>query len=135
MFAAIHTMSRHDKLRSLSIVFICLLVAGCGDGKDLLKTYPTRGKASFQGKPMQYALITFHPIDGEAKARHLLPRGTVGEDGNYTLGTYRVGDGAIPGKYKVTIVWSNNPDSEMISPNRPISFKGVMSMPIHQRSK
>ena len=97
---------------SLTLVF----AVGCGDSKDFLKTYPVEGKVTLQGKPMSHALVTFYPIEGEAKARLALPHGTAEEDGSFKLGTYSVGDGAPAGRYAVTVTWPNGPESRMGMP-------------------
>ena len=103
----------------LTIILLgCLLASGCGDGKDQVKTYSAQGKVTFQGKPMPGAQIVFHPIDGEAKTKQLLPRGIVDEDGNYNLGTYVVGDGAPAGRYKITLIWPKPPSSEIMRPDQ-----------------
>ncbi|MBN1911753.1 MAG: carboxypeptidase regulatory-like domain-containing protein [Pirellulales bacterium] len=110
MFASRRTAKNRHIWRFTTIILSCLLVGGCGDGKDRLKTYPTQGIATFQGKSMQGAIISLNPIEGEAKAKDQLPRGIVGEDGTYTVGTYQDGDGAPVGRYKVTIQWCEAPD-------------------------
>ncbi|MBN1909390.1 MAG: hypothetical protein JW818_06605 [Pirellulales bacterium] len=93
-----------------------LLLAGCSESGDFLKTYPAKGTAHFEGKPMEHAVVTFYPIDGEAKARHLQPHGTVDAEGRYSLWTYHFGDGAPAGQYRVTLTWPNQPESRMGMP-------------------
>jgi hypothetical protein len=93
------------------------MATGCGDGEDRIDTHPARGAAMFESKPMTDALITLHPVSGEPKTRHLLPRGVVDAEGNYTLGTYRTADGAPVGDYKVTVVWTPEGDNGIVRPD------------------
>ena len=101
------TADGRNTWRIAALIMGCLIVAGCGDGKDRAKTYPVQGTATFQGEPMPGARINFSPIEGEAKERGLVPVGVVGEDGTFSVSTYETGDGAPAGRYKVTLVWDD----------------------------
>jgi hypothetical protein len=78
---------------------VCL---GCGHSNNphFEKTTSVRGKITLtNGSPLRGGLVTLHPKDvtrGES-------RGTIDRDGNFTLGTYKVSDGAMPGQYTVTV--------------------------------
>jgi hypothetical protein len=77
---------------------------GCGDGKKPL--YPTEGQVFFEKKPAHGAVVWLHPVDaGDSKSPR--PHARVDKDGNFRLGTFDVGDGAPPGKYRVVIVWND----------------------------
>ena len=104
------------RLRCVSLGLALLLLAGCSKPDGFLETYPANGTAHFKGKPMEHAVVTFHPVDGESKAKHLQPHGTVDAEGRYSLWTYRFGDGAPPGRYCVTITWPNQPESRLGMP-------------------
>jgi hypothetical protein len=74
-----------------------LLVAGCSDdGMD--KRYPVSGTVTYHEKPLEKGQITFTP---EAPAGQTAS-GDI-EKGYYRLTTLTNGDGALPGKYRVTI--------------------------------
>ncbi len=80
------------------------LFAGCGgDGKPPL--HPVEGKVFVDKKPAHRAVVWLHPVTPESK-RPPLPHAQVAEDGSFRLGTYRIGDGAAPGKYRVIITWT-----------------------------
>lgn len=98
------TMKRQRVLlMCMGLLFTAVAVPGCGQ-KELAKkdTYPAQGKLTYNGEPVQFALITLEPTDpgkGErADAR-------TDENGDFTIRTYsnEEPDGAVPGEYKVTI--------------------------------
>jgi hypothetical protein len=91
-------------LASMGIV-ACL---GCGDDTGLAKRYPVSGKVTYKGEPVQNARISFVPTapDGRPAAGQV-------ESGRYTLTTLAPNDGALPGKYKVTILSKEVDTSEM----------------------
>jgi len=47
----------------------------------------------------------FHPIQAGGELVQLRPRARTGPDGNFTLRTYRIDDGAPAGQYRVAIEW------------------------------
>jgi len=74
---------------------VCL---GCG-GRDI--PVPVTGKVTVNGVPVANAGIVFHPKDGIGRPASA----ETGEDGTYRLTTFKVGDGALRGEYRVTLVW------------------------------
>jgi hypothetical protein len=82
------------------------LLGGCGDGKPPL--YPSEGSVFVDKKPAHGAVVWLHPVtpsEGKVPPR---PHARVGPDGSFRLGTVKVGDGAAPGKYRVTIMWNED---------------------------
>jgi hypothetical protein len=75
-----------------------LLAPGCGDGSGLEPRYAVSGKLTYKGEPVKNAVINFVPVGGGRGAT-----GKVDEGGAYTLTTHDPDDGALPGKYKVTV--------------------------------
>jgi hypothetical protein len=75
-----------------------LLAFGCGDGSGLEPRFPVSGKLTYKGEPVKNAVINFVPVGGGRGAT-----GKVEEGGTYTLTTHDPDDGALPGKYKVTV--------------------------------
>ena len=82
-------------LRSTAVAAVVLGLAGCGGGSG---TVPVRGTVTFKGKPVPSGTVTFIPDVGPQAT------GEIGPDGSYTLTTYKTGDGAVPGSYKVVVV-------------------------------
>jgi hypothetical protein len=80
-----------------------LLGLGCG-GSNKKPAVPVRVEA-FKGKqPCVGANVVFHPLDDGDLGAHK-PNAVIKEDGSADLSTYKDGDGAPVGKYKVTVQW------------------------------
>jgi hypothetical protein len=77
----------------------------CGREPSRLATYPAAGSVVFKGKPTPGALVVLHPQQelGKDVPR---PTGYVDKDGRFVLTTFKSGDGAPAGKYKLTIEWN-----------------------------
>jgi hypothetical protein len=73
--------------------------SGCGDDSGLPKRYPVSGTVSHNGKPLEKGNINFAPDGPEGRAAG----GTI-VDGRYSLTTHDPDDGAVPGKYKVSVI-------------------------------
>ena len=87
----------------LALVFVALLVCGCGDGR--VPVYPITGKVEYEGKPAPFATVIFHPQNAPIANDALSPRATTALDGTFALSTYGVRDGAPEGDYRVTVSW------------------------------
>jgi hypothetical protein len=77
------------------------LIGGCGDDTGLEKRYPVSGKVTYNDQPLQKGNISFIPA--EPSDTKLRPANGTIVNGNYTLSTAAAGDGAFPGKYKISI--------------------------------
>lgn len=80
-----------------------LFVAGCGGdaaigAKGRVKTFTATGKVTFLGNPMSGAMVSFSPTGSQPAAV-----GMTDDSGNFKLTTYRAGDGAAAGDFKVLI--------------------------------
>ncbi|MEX1230632.1 MAG: carboxypeptidase-like regulatory domain-containing protein [Planctomycetaceae bacterium] len=83
-----------------ALIGLILTNIGCGGGADLPETVPTTGTVKLDGAPLSGVTVQFIPDDAEKRSAS----GTTDDSGNYSLQTFRPGDGAIPGSYKVTVV-------------------------------
>jgi hypothetical protein len=92
----------------IMLVFGGLCLAGCGGDDGLTKRVPVSGKVTFMGAPLARGTITFTPAEGDAGIR---PASGSIVDGGYQLTTQTDRDGAMPGKYKVSIVSKNFDES------------------------
>lgn len=85
-----------------TLAFVPLLLGlsltGCGPGVELEKTVPASGTLTYQGKPLEGYKIVFHPVEQRQGAT-----AESGKGGAFALGTNEPGDGAAPGKHKVSI--------------------------------
>jgi hypothetical protein len=72
--------------------------SGCGDD-GIGRRYAVNGTVTYKGTPVKQGTITFEPVepDGRVAAAKIA-------DGHYSLTTLQPGDGAKPGKYRVTVV-------------------------------
>jgi hypothetical protein len=77
-------------------VALVMLTAGAGCGKKLIKT---KGKVTLDGQPVSGATVTLKPVASDGMSAS----GFTDNDGNFTLQTYKPGDGAVPGDYKITV--------------------------------
>src|SRR6516165_1659415 len=87
------------QVSELSALFVGLtLVAGCSDDGFGRKRYSVHGTVTYKGENLAKGQIAFVPEaqGGQAASGQI-------EDGYYSLSTLTPGDGALPGKYKVTV--------------------------------
>jgi hypothetical protein len=76
-----------------------LVAAGCGGGANA--PYPVEGTVFLDGQPAKElagGTVTFN-----STALHKSASGEIQADGTYRLGSLKQDDGAIPGKYQVTV--------------------------------
>jgi hypothetical protein len=78
---------------------VVLVIIGCGDNSDLPQRYPVSGTVTYNGKPLEKGTISFAPTDPNGRGA-----GGMIADGRYSLTTHDENDGAIPGKYKVSVL-------------------------------
>lgn len=88
---------------SLCVGVLCgvLLVAASGCGSSGPKLEKVTGKVTLDGQPLAGANVNFEPEDYSTGLQ--AASGRTGTDGTYSLSTFTSGDGAMVGKYKVTI--------------------------------
>lgn len=72
------------------------------------------------------------PSDGPVDVRNSKPWGVVNADGSYRLGTYELEDGAPPGEYDVTLVWSLGLGPDRLKGAHSVPEKAVMHVTISQ---
>jgi hypothetical protein len=103
-------------------VIALVLVGGCGKKKrpNELPVYSVKGRVTFKGEPMPFAVVTFWPAN-QPFAQALKSRAAADKDGNYQLTTYERNDGVPEGEYAVILyVPLKEPDpSELEPPNVP----------------
>jgi len=98
--------------RRLAILYLVggTILCGCGSGgaknDKRLKTVNVSGVVTYKGQPVDGATVTFNPgvaTNPNAASDGKSAFATTDAQGRYNLGTYATGDGAIPGKYFVTV--------------------------------
>jgi hypothetical protein len=83
----------------LSALALALVGTGTGCGGDP-KPVKVQGKVTLDGQPVANALVVFLPVE-EGGGRQAT--GSTKADGSFQLETFKPGDGALPGQYKVTV--------------------------------
>jgi hypothetical protein len=89
---------RHPFRIAALLAFGMTAVVGCGDDTGLGKRYPVSGTVKYKGAPVEKGTIAFTPVDAG-----LRPATGQIDKGSYSLTTLNPGDGAMAGKYKVTV--------------------------------
>ena len=77
-----------------------MILIGCGEDDGIGRRYPVSGTIKYHGQPVPKATVTFTPADAGAGRP---ATGGTDEGGSYRLGTASSEDGALPGKYVVTV--------------------------------
>jgi hypothetical protein len=85
-------------------VAVALTGPGCGGGGKVKVT----GVVQLDGKPIEGAQVTYHPIDPN---RGQLAYGTTDKAGVFQLSTTTPNDGAFRGEYKVTVVYAEGAEA------------------------
>jgi len=81
---------------ALGLALLGTLLGGCGGG-DEGRVVPAGGKVTYKGEPIAKGTVVFTPDKGRPATGAI-------ENGSFILSTYAEGDGALPGKYKVGVV-------------------------------
>src|SRR5262249_442728 len=89
-------------------VFLAVAVvalASCGDGRNLRKVYPVKGKILVNGQPAHECQIYLHRTTEDDHPSKVVPQATTNEAGEFQLTTYQANDGGPEGEYVATIEW------------------------------
>lgn len=94
-------------LLALGTVVCCV---GCQKaGRE--RTYPVTGTVTQDGVAVAGAVVAFHPSNGGRSAS-----GVTDASGRYKLTTWARDDGAVPGRYRVTIAKYEGPPESAAAP-------------------
>ena len=85
-----------DATASLVLAVLGIVSVGCGRRVELV---PLQGQVMLDGRPLTGGSIMLQPPAGPAA------RGRIDGAGKFRLGTYRPGDGVIPGRAAVRVAW------------------------------
>src|SRR5262245_16588694 len=92
-------------LAALAVVAVLAGAAGCSGGRQ-----PVRGRVTYpDGTPVTEGNVIGQMGEGVTS---VTVQGEIKSDGTFSWGTERPGDGAPPGKYKVTVVPRGLGDAE-----------------------
>ena len=81
-------------------------VTGCGAGKPAWEhVFTTTGSLTYDGKPIEGAVLVFTPKDESVPAK-VRPMARTDASGHFEVGTYDIADGAPEGDYDVVVTWT-----------------------------
>ncbi len=84
--------------KSLGLLAVLAFSLGCGPQHP--PTYPVQGRVEFaNGNPVKAGSVELLAVDLKVNAR-----GTIDEQGRFTLTTFEDGDGAVAGKHRCVVV-------------------------------
>ena len=91
---------RAPVLLAIGLGLLPVAAIGCGEDDGIGQRYPVSGTVTYQGQPVPRATITFTPVDagGGRPATD-----DTDQSGYFQLSTASPRDGALPGKYLVTV--------------------------------
>ncbi len=93
--------NRRGSIVTILAVASCLSVAGCWGQVDKFaarrpKTYPASGRVLWNGEPTEGVIVSL-----DAKSHNLSAVGRTDSTGNFTLNTFKPGDGSVAGEHGV----------------------------------
>jgi hypothetical protein len=92
------------RVRSGVLLNALFLLLGCsGSGKPI----PVKGTVTFDDRPLPRASVVFFTQEPEGRDAN----GFTDAQGVFQLTTFRPNDGALPGKYKVVVQYSEEPET------------------------
>jgi hypothetical protein len=92
-----HSSRLHGReLAGMCVLAACLATAGCAKPVRA-PTAKASGTLSAGGAPLAGVNVTFTPAAGRSAG------GTTDAEGKFSLSTFAPGDGAVPGKHRVTL--------------------------------
>ncbi len=94
------------KLSASLAVMTLAILCGCDSRESWqAKTYPASGMVLINGEPAEGAVLFLEPVNGFFDRRQSRPWGVVMASGEYKLMTYKPGDGAPEGEFKLLLTW------------------------------
>ena len=89
---------------------VAVVLTGCGNGRPAVA--PTTGKVLMNGEPLTgvVGFVRVEPADSRAAT------GEISEtDGTFTLTSFELGDGCVPGTHPVAVIVNTTVDGELVS--------------------
>lgn len=101
---------------------LCTLpLAGCGKPAGV---FPVTGRVLYKGEPASGAVVYFQQQGTPGVPQELVPFGIVQNDGAFSLTCDGLGEGALPGSYKVLIEWRDGKQGGVV----PVKGKGQSNL-------
>ncbi|MDR2704928.1 MAG: hypothetical protein LBC02_04035 [Planctomycetaceae bacterium] len=100
------------------LFFLCSVICGCGGSIPIPDDMPTPQetmiKVTSEGQPLNEASVTLMPVDASSRWYAGAVTDSAGNAVIYTQSKYR---GAVPGKYKITVVKRETTPSSIVFPD------------------
>ena len=94
-------------VRPILPILVCTLFLGCNSSPQDSGLVKVSGVIHVDGQPANGVVLTLHPdTNDQPSSVGAVSTGVTGSTGSFEISTYRSGDGALPGSYNVTCVWS-----------------------------
>jgi hypothetical protein len=95
------------------LILLALTLIGCSDGSNPFNSVPVSGKVVYEDGtaiPVQSMMLYFYSEEPPKEGMHPRPaRVGVGADGTFKeITTYKLNDGLVLGKHKISIVCQEN---------------------------
>jgi hypothetical protein len=120
-------MGRASLAWAAVVAAVVLAVPGCGGGGKVA----VKGTVTLDGQPVEGAMVAFVPADpGKGEIAY----GTTDKDGTFRLTTTKPNDGAVPGEYKVTVVYAEAAEAPPAQGMKE-AFEGLQKARAQQRTK
>jgi hypothetical protein len=103
-------MNHPGNLAVSILVTVGIVLTGCPNASRPA-TYRVTGTVTMQGQPVARAVITFVPTAADGEAASAI----TDSEGKYALTTWRAGDGARPGEYRVKV---SKQETQTVDPSK-----------------
>jgi hypothetical protein len=110
---------------SIFLCFLLIMISGCGsDGLPIQPTHSTKGSVTLNGKPVENVTVVLQPVDIKAFKMNERPQGKTNAQGEFTIFTYKEGDGAPAGEYKagVALIVLNDSGDDQVKREKTATF-------------
>lgn len=115
-------------MRAIRLIFpgfLTTILAGCGsEVLPIQSTHPAKGAVLLNGKPVENVTVVLQPMDAKAFQWNERPQGKTNSRGEFTLFTYKEGDGAPAGNYQagVALIVANDSDDDQVKREKTAAF-------------
>lgn len=110
-------MQLAKNFRFVPFVLAGALVVGCGQSGPNITLVPASGKLTANGQPLANVAVGLH---GDAPR---IVTGITNASGEFVLGTFKPGDGAPPGRYRVTLAPG---PAQVADEGRPVTMEEAL---------
>lgn len=123
-------MSRRNSPPTVKPVMACLALTiavfslGCESRPEYV---PVSGKVTIDGEPLTNGIVRFYPTEGR------MAGGSLGPNGEFVLSTYKSGDGAKPGVYRVSVIASERVSETKVRWHAPKKYSRPSSSGISEQ--